>query len=190
MRMMNAAVLSAALALAAFPALAATYEIDAVHSEVSFKVRHMMMGKTSGRFGKFSGTVEFDAKNPKTWATKAVIEAASIDTDNEKRDGHLKAADFFDVEKFPTLEFASTKVTGWKNGKGKLEGNLTMHGVTKPVVLDLELNGETDKGVGFSAKGKIDRREFGIVWNKALDHGGVAVGNDVDITLDIEALKK
>ena len=77
-----------------------------------------------------------------------------------------------------------------QDGKGKLEGNLTLHGVTKPVVLDLELNGETDKGVGFSAKGKIDRREFGIVWNKALDKGGVAVGNDVEITLDIEALKK
>lgn len=190
MRAMKTAVMTAVLALAAFPVLAATYEIDVVHSEVSFKVRHMMMGKTSGRFGKFSGTVEYDGKNPKAWSTKAVIEAASIDTDNEKRDGHLKAADFFDVEKFPTLEFVSTKVTGWKDGKGKLEGNLTMHGVTKPVVLDLELNGETDKGVGFSAKGTVDRRDFGIVWNKVIDKGGLAVGNDVAITLDIEALKK
>lgn len=188
---MNKTMLGAVLALAAFAvqASAATYEIDAVHSEVGFKIRHMMLGRTAGKFTKFSGTVEYDGKDPKTWSTKAVIEAKSIDTANEKRDGHLRAPDFFDVEKYPTIEFVSTKVTGWKDGKGKLHGKFTMHGVTKDVVLDLELVGETEAGVGFSAKTKIDRRDYGIVWNKTLDKGGLALGTDVDITLEIEALK-
>lgn len=181
--------LAAALALCAWTARAATYEIDAVHSEVGFKIRHMMLGKTAGKFTGFSGTVEFDGKDPKTWMTKAVIQTATINTANEKRDGHLKSPDFFDVEKYPAIEFASTKVTGWKEGKGKLHGKLTLRGVTKDVVLDLELNGQTDKGVGFTARTRIDRRDYGIVWNKVLDAGGVALGTDVAITLEIEALK-
>lgn len=183
--------MTAVLALAAFAGSvsAATYEIDAVHSEVGFRIRHMMLGRTAGRFNTFSGTVEYDAKNPKAWSTKAVIEAKSIDTANEKRDGHLRSADFFDVEKYPTIEFVSTKVTDWKDGKGKLHGKFTMRGVTKDVVLDLELVGETENGVGFSARTKIDRRDYGIVYNKVLDKGGLALGNDVDISLEIEALK-
>ena len=194
MKTMTAAVLGLALALAAGPAVALTYEIDTVHSEVGFKVRHMMAGKTSGRFTKFSGTIEYDAKDPSKWSTKAVIDASSVDTANEKRDGHLKGEDFFDVVKFPTLEFVSTGVKGWKNGKGKLMGKLTMHGVSKDVVLDLESNPEADamggERTGFSARTKIDRREFGVVWNKTLDKGGIAVGNDVEISLEIEAVVK
>lgn len=186
MKSMTLAVLAALLSL---PAHAAVYEIDAVHSEVAFKVRHMMLGKTAGKFTKFSGTFDYDGKAPKSWKTKAVIDAASIDTADAKRDGHLRSPDFFDVERHPTLEFSSAKVTGWKDGKGKLHGELTMHGVTKPVVLDLELAGETEMGAGFTARTKVDRREFGIVWNKALDKGGVAVGNEVEITLEIEGKK-
>ena len=180
---------AAVLALSTTAAQAATYEIDAVHSEVGFKIRHMMLGKTSGKFTGFTGTVEYDGKDAKKWATTAVIDANTINTANEKRDGHLKSPDFFDVEKYPTIEFASTKVTGWKEGKGKLHGKFTMHGVTKEIALDLELNGETEKGVGFTAKTRLDRRDFGIIWNKALDKGGVALGTDVEITLEIEALK-
>lgn len=180
---------TATLALCAMAAQAATYEIDAVHSEVGFKIRHMMLGRTAGKFTAFTGTVEFDGKNPKAWSTKAVIDANSIDTANEKRDGHLKSPDFFDVAKYPTIEFVSTKVVGWKDGKGKLHGKFTMHGVTKDIVLDFEQIGETEMGVGFTARTKIDRRDYGIVWNKMLDKGGVALGTDVDITLEIEALK-
>ena len=180
---------TATLALCALAAQAATYEIDAVHSEVGFKIRHMMLGKTAGKFKTFSGTVEYDGKDAKKWATKAVIDVNSLDTANEKRDGHLKSPDFFDAAKYPTIEFASTKVTGWKEGKGKLHGKFTMHGVTKDIALDLELNGETEQGVGFTARGKIDRRDYGIVYNKVLDKGGVALGTDVEITLEIEALK-
>lgn len=180
---------TAALALSAMAAQAATYEIDAVHSEVGFKIRHMMLGKTAGKFTGFTGTVEYDGKDAKKWATKAVIDANTINTANEKRDGHLKSPDFFDTAKYPTIEFVSTKVSGWKEGKGKLHGKFTMHGVTKDVVMDLELNGETDKGVGFTARTKLDRREFGIIYNKTLDKGGFALGTDVEVTLEIEALK-
>lgn len=183
-----------ALAFAAGPGFATTYEIDAAHSEVGFKVRHMMAGKTAGRFTKFSGTIEYDAKDPSKWSTKAAIETASFDTANEKRDGHVKSADFFDVAKYPAMEFVSTGVKGWKGGKGKLMGKLTMHGVTKDVVLDLEASPEADAmggdRTGFTARTKIDRREFGVIWNKALDKGGIAVGNDVEITLEIEAVIK
>lgn len=194
MKTMTTTLLSLALAFAAAPASALTYEIDTAHSEVGFKVRHMMAGKTSGRFTKFTGTIEYDAKDPSKWSTKAVIEAASIDTANEKRDGHLKSEDFFDVAKHPTMEFVSTGVKGWKGGKGKLLGKLTLHGVTKDIVLDLESNPEADamggERTGFTARTKIDRREFGVVWNKTLDKGGLAVGNDVEITLEIEAVVK
>ena len=181
--------LAAALALCGTAASAAPYEIDPVHSEVGFKIRHMMLGKTSGKFTGFTGTVEYDAKKPQTWATHAVIDANTITTMNEKRDGHLKSPDFFDVAKYPAIEFTSTKVAAWKDGKGKLQGKFTMHGVTKDIVLELEQNGETEKGVGFTAKTRLDRRDFGIVWNKMLDKGGVALGTDVEITLEIEALK-
>ncbi|MBI4348219.1 MAG: YceI family protein [Elusimicrobia bacterium] len=192
---MKTVVLTAVAALAVQSAWAATYEIDKVHSEVGFKVRHMMVGKTTGRFRDFSGAFEFDGDRPKQWTAKATIAAASIDTADAKRDEHLRAPDFFDVEKHRAIEFTSTGVSGWRDGKGKLHGQLTMHGVTRPVVLDLEFNGETTdpwgaQRAGFSAKTKVDRRDFGIVWNKALDKGGLAVGNDVEITLDIEGVKK
>lgn len=189
MKMRTPLGLLAALVLSAVPLKAETYDIDAVHSEVGFKVRHMMVGKTAGKFAKFSGSFQFDAKDPKSWGAKAVIDAASIDTNDEKRDGHLRNEDFFDVAKYPTLEFVSAGVEGWKDGKGKLKGKLTMHGVTKDVVMDLESNGVSDDRAGFTAKTKLDRRDFGIVFNKNLDKGGVAVGNEVEIVLEIEGVK-
>lgn len=190
--MIKSLALLVAVLLGSVAAEAGTYEIDAVHSEVGFKIRHMMVAKSSGRFGKFSGSFDYDGKDHKKWATKAVIDAASIDTNNAKRDDHLRAPDFFDVAKYPTIEFVSSKVSGWKNGSGKLHGKLTMHGVTKDVVLDLESVGEIrdEKGsrAGFTARGKIDRRDFGIVWNKTLDKGGLSLGNDVELTLEIEGI--
>ena len=182
MRMMLAAV----LALTALPAAATTYTIDAGHSTVGFRVRHFV-AKSTGRFTKFSGTIDYTEGKPASWKVEASIDPASINTDNEKRDGHLKSADFFDVEKCPAMGFKSTKVTDFKDGAGKLHGDLTMHCVTKPVVLDLEVGGVSGAKAGFSAKGKIARKEFGIVWNRALDTGGAVLGEDVEVTLDIEA---
>ncbi|MCM2303168.1 MAG: YceI family protein [Elusimicrobia bacterium] len=186
--------LAAVLAVAAPAVHADTYEIDASHSQVGFRIRHLV-GKVPGRFTKFSGTVEYTPGQPKSWKVDATIDPASINTDNEKRDGHLKAPDFFDVAKYPEMSFKSTKVTNVKGDTAKLHGELTMHGVTKPVVLDLELGGTTKDPwgnirAGFSATGTIDRKDFGIVWNKALDTGGVMLGDDVAISLDIEAVLK
>ncbi len=192
MRMMLA--LAAVLAVAAPAVRAETYEIDASHSQVGFRIRHLV-GKVPGRFTSFSGTVDYTAGKPKSWKVDATIDPASINTDNAKRDGHLKAADFFDVEKHPTLTFKSTKVTNVKGDAAKLHGDLTIHGVTKPVVLDLEIGGTTkdpwgNTRSGFSATGTINRKDFGIVWNKTLDAGGVMLGDDVALSLDIEAVLK
>lgn len=179
--------LAAVLALgAAAPAAAATYTIDPAHSTVGFRVRHFV-AKTSGRFNAFSGTIRYVPGKPEAWSVDAKIDPASINTDNAKRDGHLKSADFFDVEKCPDMAFKSTKVETLEGGALKLHGDLTMHCVTKPVALDLEVGGVAGAKAGFSAKGKLDRKEFGIVWNRALDNGGAVLGDEVEVTLDVEA---
>lgn len=188
--------LFAALALsvlAASSAWAATYTIDLDHSAVTFKIRHLF-SKVSGSFNQFEGTVEYEPGKPETWKTSAVIQAASIDTNNEKRDKHLRTGDFFDVEKYPTITFKSTKVTDVSGDKGKLHGDLTIHGVTKPVVLDLSVHGVGDDPwgntrSGFTAVTKIDRKEFGIDWNQPVV-GGVMLGDEVEITLEVEGLLK
>jgi len=185
---------AAALAVLTTAARATDYEIDAAHTQVGFKVKHVT-GKVPGRFTKFSGSFTYDAKNPKSWKADAVIDAASINTDNEKRDGHLKSPDFFDVAKFPEITFKSTKVTGLKGNHAKLHGDLTMHGVTKPVVLDLEIGGVDkdpwgNENAGFTATVTINRKDYGIVWNKVLDSGGVLVGEDVLITLEVSGTAK
>ena len=183
MRMMLAVALAVA---AAAPAAAAKYVIDTAHSTVGFRVRHFV-AKATGRFTKFEGAIDYTPGKPESWKVDAKIDPASINTDNEKRDGHLKSADFFDVEKCPAMGFKSTKVTDVKDDTAKLHGELTMHCVTKPVVLDLEIGGVTGAKAGFSAKGKIARKDFGITWNRALDTGGAVLGEDVEVTLDIEA---
>ena len=174
-------------------AQAADYDVDASHSNVDFKIRHMM-SKVNGNFGKFTGTFSFDAKKPEAAKGVFTVEAASINTNNEKRDGHLKGDDFFNVGKFPTLTF---NTTGFKKaGKGfSMSGDLTMLGVTKPVTFNVEYLGAGkdpwgNSKAGFSATGKINRKDFGMVWNKALDAGGVLLGEEVEITLNIEAAEK
>ncbi len=174
-------------------AQAADYDVDASHSNVDFKIRHMM-SKVNGNFGKFTGTFSFDAKKPEAAKGVFTVEAASINTNNEKRDGHLKGDDFFNVGKFPTLTF---NTTGFKKaGKGfAMSGDLTMLGVTKPVTFNVEYLGAGkdpwgNSKAGFSATGKINRKDFGMVWNKALDAGGVLLGEEVEITLNIEAAEK
>lgn len=192
----TAATLAAIAALAwALPAGAATYTIDASHSSVSFKVRHMGVANVKGFFGDFAGSFEFDPANDKAWRAEATIQTASIDTDDQKRDDHLRSADFFDAANHPTITFKSTGVTKGADSVYKLAGDLTMRGVTRPVVLDLELVGTVkdpwgNERAGFSATGKVNRKDFGVSWSKALDNGGLVVADDVTIMLEIEGIAK
>lgn len=180
-------------AAAAAPALAKTYAIDPAHSGITFKVRHLAT-RMPGSFNEFSGTIVYDEKKPAKSSVEAVIQAASIDTRNEKRDAHLRNPDFFDVEKYPTITFKSVKVTPQGPGRLKVAGKLSMHGVEKPVALDVESLGvmkdpQGKNRAGFSASGKFNRKDFGIVWNKTLDAGGYILGDEVTFTIDIEAIE-
>lgn len=179
------------LAVFAPPVSAATYTIDADHSAVTFKIRHLF-SKTTGSFNEFEGTFDYEPGKSETWKTEAMIQAASIDTNVEKRDNHLRSNEFFDVEKYPTITFRSAKVTDAAAESAKLHGDLTIHGVTKPVVLDLAIHGVGDDPwgntrAGFTATTKIDRKEFGITWNQPVV-GSLMLGDEVEITLEVEGL--
>jgi polyisoprenoid-binding protein YceI len=184
------------LAALAAPALAeSTWEIDPAHSSIQFGVRHLMISTVHGKFPKFTATVVGDEKDPAHARVEVSIDAAPIDTGEPKRDAHLKSADFFDVEKYPTITFKSTKVEAAGERRFKLHGDLTMHGVTKPVVLDVEatpevkgMRGETRAGA--RATTKLNRKDFGISWSKAMDGGGVVVADDVDVTIEVEGVRK
>jgi len=174
--------------------ITATWQIDAGHSLVEFAVKHMMFTTTKGRFGEFSGTIDYDEANVGNSTVAVEIVAASIDTRDEKRDGHLRAADFFDAENFPTITFSSTRVERAGDGL-KVYGDLTIRGVTKPSVLEAELTGRGKSPwgqdvIGFSATTKFKRSEFGLEWNAALETGGVLVGDEVKIAIEIEAAKQ
>lgn len=182
-----------ALATAASVAVAApvTYMVDRPHSEMGFDVRHFF-SKVHGRFGDFQGTIVFDDSDPSKISVEGTATTASISTDNDRRDNHLRSADFFDAEKFPTLTFKSTGVTASGKNKFKVAGDLTLRGVTKPVVFDAEFlgAGETAPGsvkAGFTATTTINRKDFGINWNKTLDNGGLMLGDDVTLVISIEA---
>ncbi|WP_298335420.1 YceI family protein [Ferrimicrobium sp.] len=168
------------------------WNLDAAHSSVEFTVRHLMVSKVRGHFEKFTASVTIDEDVTKSSVT-ASIEAGSITTRDEARDNHLRSADFFESDKYPTIEFASTAIR--PNGDDwKLLGNLTIRGVTKPIELDLEFNGtQADPygGVrtGFSATGELSRKDFGIEWNAAVDGGGVVVGDKITINLEAELVK-
>ena len=174
---------------------ASTWNIDLSHSAIHFSVRHMVVSKTRGRFGKFGGRLSFDPKNPTAASVQVTIEPASLDSADGQRDTHLRSADFFNVEKFPQASFKSTKVQDLGGDKFKVTGDLTLRGVTRPVVLDASFEG-TGKDpwggerAGFSATTSIDRREFGLEWNKALETGGLLVGEKVELTLEVEAIKQ
>ena len=192
-RTLFAAVLFVSAALCAPPAWAAAYTIDPDHSAVTFKIRHLFSNVT-GNFNQFEGTIDYEPGKPETWKTQAVIQAASIDTNVDKRDKHLRSKDFFDVEKYPTITFKSTQVTDAAGEGAKLHGDLTIHGVTKPVVLDLAIHGVGNDPwgntrAGFTATVKIDRKEFGIDWNQPVV-GGALLGDDVEINLEVEGLLK
>jgi polyisoprenoid-binding protein YceI len=175
-------------------AQAAHYEIDGSHSHVGFKVRHLV-SKLPGEFKEFEGTFDFDDKKPEDSKVVFKVKTASVYTNNEKRDDHLKGEDFFDVSKYPEMKFESATVTKAGKDKYKLKGNLTIRGVTKPVTFDVVYSGTAkdpwgNQRAGFTATTKINRKDFGLVWNKALDQGGLMIGDDVEITLEIEAIEK
>jgi polyisoprenoid-binding protein YceI len=171
-----------------------TYEIDTVHSSVHFSVRHMMLSNVRGEFTKVSGTIKLDAQNPASSAVEVTIDVSSINTRDAQRDTHLKSADFLDVEKSPSLMFRSKQIVPHKGG-GTLTGDLTIRGVTREVTLDVE--GPTPEikdpwgkqRIGASATAKLNRKDFGLTWNSALETGGVLVGDEVKITIDIEAVR-
>lgn len=167
------------------------WTIDNAHSAVEFAVKHMMFATAKGRFGTVSGTIEIDNQDLANSSVDVTIDAASIDTRDEKRDGHLKSADFFDVENHPAITFKSTKVVPDGNDL-KVHGDLTIRGVTHPVVLDAEYNGQGvnpwgQQVISYSATTKINRKEYGLNWNAALETGGMLVGDDIKISIEIEA---
>ena len=181
---------------AAAPLYASTWEIDPAHTSVQFAVRHLMVSTVRGTFNKVSGTVTADDSDPTKSSVEATLDTASIDTRESKRDTHLKSQDFLDAAKFPTITFKSKKITKVADTQFAVTGDLTLHGVTKEVVLDVEGSPHEFKDpfgntrLGGSAHTKIRRQDFGITWNKALDGGGVLVGDDIDVTIDIELIKK
>jgi polyisoprenoid-binding protein YceI len=167
------------------------YVIDAAHSSAGFKVKHLM-SKTAGHFQDFSGSFTFDDSNPKNFKGAFVIKTASIFTNQPKRDAHLKSADFFDVEKHPEITFSPKEFKQAGKGRYKLTGDMAMHGVTKAVTFDVEyLGGGKDpwgnEKVGFTASTKINRKDFGLTWNKVLETGGLLVGEEVEIEVQVEA---
>ncbi len=180
--------------LTAPQAAVTTWNIDPVHSVAEFKVKHMMISNVKGQFTGVSGTLKLDEADISNSSVEASIDASSINTREAQRDAHLKSADFFDVEKFPTLTFKSTGVSR-KEGELAVEGELTIHGVTRKVVFDVE--GPTAPGkdpwgntrIGLSAATKINRKDYGLTWNAALETGGILVGEDVTITLDVQFVK-
>jgi polyisoprenoid-binding protein YceI len=172
-----------------------TWNIDANHSEVGFAVKHLMVATVKGSFRRFSGHVVLDEANITNSVIEAEIDASSIDTRQEQRDGHLRSADFFETEKYPTITFRSTKVEQVRHGYYQATGSLTIRDITREVVLDVE---ETGRGgdpwgnqrIGFNARTTINREDFGLTWNQALETGGVLVGKDVRITLDVQIVKQ
>jgi polyisoprenoid-binding protein YceI len=172
-----------------------TYKIDPAHSSASFVVRHMMITNVRGSFSNLSGTVAWDAENPSLSTIEAVVDATTLVTQDAGRDAHVKSADFLDVEKFPTFTFKSTSVESAGDDELKVTGDLTIHGVTKQVVLSVE--GPTAEGkdpwgntrIGASAKTKIKRSEFGLTYNAALETGGILIGDDLKIELDLSLIK-
>ena len=171
------------------------WNLDPVHSVAEFKVKHMMISNVKGQFTGISGVLTLDGKDITSSSVEASIDAATINTREPQRDAHLRSADFFDVERFPTLSFRSTEVKTVADGQLAVTGELTIHGVTREVVFDVD--GPTEAGkdpwgntrIGLSAATKINRKDFGLKWNTALETGGVLVGETIVITLDLEFIK-
>lgn len=174
------------LLMSASVASAAVYKVDPSHSTVGFKVKHMMISTVTGKFGNFSGTYDLDKGQFKSLS--GVIKAESVDTGIAKRDDHLRSADFFDAANFPDITFTMTSAT-----KSKMTGNLMIHGITKKVVLDIDMGGVVEdpwgnQRSGFVLSGKINRKDYGLNWNKAIEAGGVVVGDEVKLVVEVEGI--
>ena len=171
-----------------------TWEIDPAHTVAEFAIKHMMVATTKGRFKRVEGTITLDEQNPTASSATVTIDVASVDSGDEKRDGHLTSADFFDAATYPTITFKSTEVHGGGDSF-HVHGDLTIRDVTKPVVLEVERlgGGKTPFGteiLAYEAKAKINRKDFGLSWNAALEAGGMLIGEDVKISIDIETVKQ
>ena len=178
------------------PNTVTTWNLDPAHSAAEFKVKHMMISNVKGSFGGLKGTLLLDESNPSQSKVNATIDVATLATGDEQRDAHLKSADFFDAAQFPHMNFESTAVKKTGEGEYQVSGNLTMHGVTKPVTFAVDGPGAPGKDpwgntrVGLSATTRINRKDFGLSWNAALETGGVLVGEDVALTIDAQFIKQ
>jgi polyisoprenoid-binding protein YceI len=181
--------------ITATPRTRSTWDFDTVHSSVGFTVRHLVISKVHGRFARWSGSLVLDDARPENSRVEARIEAASIDTHEPQRDAHLRSSDFFDTDKHPAIEFRSSRIEQAGEQRYQVAGDLTIAGVTRPVRLEVEALGRAKdpwggERAGFSARTTIDRRDFGLIWNQALEAGGVVVGEKVEIGIEIEAVKR
>ncbi len=194
MKLIQSLLLIAAIAIS-LPdrAKAAEYAIDSDHTNIVFKVGHLGISSVTGRFERFSGSLHFDANNVENTRASATIDVASINTGVEKRDDHLRSADFFEVEKFPHIKFASTGIKNVRDSKFQIVGDLTIRGVTQSIALDAELGGVVkdpwgNQRVAIAATATINRKDFGLGWNQVLETGGLLVGEKIDIELEVEGV--
>lgn len=176
-------------------ATASTWQIDPVHSAIEFSVKHMMFATAKGRFNTFSGTIVYDEVDPTRSAVNVEIDTSTVDTRDEKRDAHIRSGDFFETATYPTASFVSTKVERVGSDKLRVTGDFSLRGITRPVVLEAELTGQGrspwgTEVIGFSATGKINRQDFGVSFNSALETGGFMLGDEVKLALEIEAIKQ
>ena len=177
------------------PASVITWKLDPAHSSADFKVKHMMISNVKGSFSGLSGSLTENPSDATRSSVEATIDIASLSTGDAQRDGHLKSADFFDAEKYPQMTFKSTKVERKGAEEYRVTGDLTLHGVTKPVIFAVEGPSAPGKDpwgntrIGISATTKINRKDFGLNWNAALETGGILVGEEVQITLDVQFIK-
>lgn len=184
-----------ALSFAYTAAFAADFGLDPTHSSVGFSVKHLMVSNVKGKFNAFDGNVSMDDKTGKLTKLEGVVDTASIDTDVQKRDDHLRSADFFDSAKYPKMSFVMTKFTPLKGLKAKVAGNLTIKNITKQALFDAEVSKPVEdmqgnKRIGITLNSKINRKDFGLNWNKTLEAGGFVVGDEVKINIELEGIAK
>jgi polyisoprenoid-binding protein YceI len=194
-RLILAATIAATLAVSS-PAAITTWQIDPAHTAAGFSVKHMMIASVRGQFKGVTGTVNWDDQDISNSVVDVTIDANTVDTGEPKRDADLKSANFFDVAHYPTITFKSTKIERISAAKMKVAGNLTIHGITKPVVLDVEGPSGAVKDpwgntrVALNATTTVNRMDYGVKWNAKMDGGGIVVGDDVNINIDLEMIKK